>query len=84
MNGFYSLIYSSSWGCLTRTPHVRINIILKLNLVALKKCYLNNKPWLLKLALTEQHCCDDVVSGPVQLKHGETINVDIVSLGGGH
>lgn len=53
MNGFYSLIYFSSWGRLTKTPHVRINIILKLNLVALKKCYLNNIPWLLKLVLTE-------------------------------
>lgn len=42
MNGFYSLIYFSSWGRLTKTPHVRINITLKLNLVALKKCYLNN------------------------------------------
>lgn len=53
MNGFYSLIYFSSWGRLTKMPHVRINIILKLNLVALKKCYLNNIPWLLKLVLTE-------------------------------
>lgn len=53
MNRFYSLIYFSSWGCLTKTLHVRINTILQPNLVALKKRYLNNIPWLLKIVLTE-------------------------------
>lgn len=63
MNGFYSLIYFSSWGCLTKTLQVRINLIAKLNLVALKKYYLNNISLLLKIVLTEATLYDYVTSG---------------------
>lgn len=84
MNGFYFPTYFSSWGCLTKTLHVRINIILELN----SGCFKEMSFKLSSIALKKKNCPHRrstamIMSflGQIQLKHSENISVDMVSLG---
>lgn len=84
MNGFYFPTYFSSWGCLTKTLHVRINIILELN----SGCFKEMSFKLSSIALKKKNCPHRRISGPnsaqtfrkYQCGHGEPRSPDLTDL----